>query len=112
MSKRSMPANETPELAYRVARVLNAGGFGVTYLREHGELSVQVAVKERLPHEITVCDRAEVYTKSAGDQEGFEWALNRLLDEARTLPPFASNVALDHTSIAVSRHVRFRAPQV
>ena len=71
--------------AYRVARVLGVGGFGVTYLCEHTGLAVQVAVKEYLPNEIAVRDGTEVHPKSAGDREGFEWGLSRFLDEARTL---------------------------
>ena len=69
-------------------RVLGAGGFGVTYLCEHGGLGVQVAVKEYLPNEIAVRDGTEVHPKSAGDREGFEWGLRRFLDEARTLARF------------------------
>ena len=74
--------------AYRVARVLGVGGFGVTYLCEHTGLAVQVAVKEYLPNEIAVRDGTEVHPKSAGDREGFEWGLSRFLDEARTLARF------------------------
>ena len=74
--------------AYRVVRILGVGGFGVTYLCEHTGLAVQVAVKEYLPNEIAVRDGTEVYPKSAGDREGFEWGLGRFLDEARTLARF------------------------
>ena len=74
--------------SYRVVRVLGVGGFGVTYLCEHGGLGVQVAVKEYLPNEIAVRDGAAVQAKSAGDREGFEWGLSRFLDEARTLARF------------------------
>ena len=74
--------------AYRVARVLGVGGFGVTYLCEHTGLAVQVAVKEYLPNEIAMRDGTEVHPKSARDREGFEWGLSRFLDEARTLARF------------------------
>ena len=74
--------------AYRVARVLGVGGFGVTYLCEHTGLAVQVAVKEYLLNEIAVPDGTEVHPKSSGDREGFEWGLSRFLDEARTLARF------------------------
>ena len=74
--------------AYRVARVLGVGGFGVTYLCEHTGLAIQVAVKEYLPNEIAVRDGTEVHPKSSGDREGFEWGLSRFLDEARTLARF------------------------
>ena len=74
--------------AYRVVHILGVGGFGVTYLCEHTGLAVQVAVKEYLPNEIAVRDGTDVYPKSAGDREGFEWGLSRFLDEARTLARF------------------------
>ena len=73
---------------YRVLRVLGVGGFGVTYLCEHGGLGVQVAVKEYLPNEIAVREGTAVHPKSAGDREDFEWGLSRFLEEARTLARF------------------------
>ncbi len=71
--------------SYRIERVLGVGGFGVTYLCEHGGLGVQVAVKEYLPNEVAVRDGTDVHPKSARDREGFEWGLERFLDEARTV---------------------------
>ena len=71
--------------SYRVVRVLGVGGFGVTYLCEHGGLGVQVAVKEYLPNEIAVRDGTAVLPKSTGHREDFEWGLSRFQDEARTL---------------------------
>ena len=73
---------------YRVAHVLGAGGFGVTYLCEHVGLGVQVAVKEYLPNEIAVRDGTAVHPKSGGDREDFERGLSRFLEEARTLARF------------------------
>ena len=74
--------------AYDMVRVLGVGGFGVTYLCEHAGLGVQVAVKEYLPNDIAVREGTEVYPKSTGDREGFEWGLSRFMDEARTLARF------------------------
>ena len=73
---------------YRVVRVLGAGGFGVTYLCEHGGLGVTVAVKEYLPNDIAVRSGDAVAPKSAADREGYQWGLSRFLDEARTLARF------------------------
>ncbi len=73
---------------YRVVRVLGAGGFGVTYLCEHGGLGVTVAVKEYLPNDIAVRTRNVVVPKSPADREGYQWGLSRFLDEARTLARF------------------------
>ena len=74
--------------SYRIVRVLGAGGFGVTYLCEHGGLGVTVAVKEYLPNDIAVRSGNAVAPKSAADQEGYQWGLSRFLDEARTLARF------------------------
>ena len=74
--------------SYRVVRVLGAGGFGVTYLCEHGGLDVTVAVKEYLPNDIAVRSGDAVAPKSAADREGYQWGLSRFLDEARTLARF------------------------
>ena len=73
---------------YRVVRVLGAGGFGVTYLCEHGGLGVTVAVKEYLPNDIAVRSGDAVAPKSAADREGYRWGLSRFLDEARLLARF------------------------
>ena len=73
---------------YRVVRVLGAGGFGVTYLCEHGGLGVMVAVKEYLPNDIAVRSGNAVAPKSTADREGYQWGLGRFLDEARTLARF------------------------
>ena len=74
--------------SYRVLRVLGTGGFGVTYLCEHGSLGVAVAVKEYLPNDIAVRTDTAVAPKSAADREGYQWGLSRFLDEARTLARF------------------------
>ena len=74
--------------SYRVVRVLGAGGFGVTYLCEHGGLGVMVAVKEYLPSGIAVRTGNVVVPKSPADREGYQWGLSRFLDEARTLARF------------------------
>ena len=74
--------------SYRMVRVLGAGGFGVTYLCEHGGLGVTVAVKEYLPNDIAVRSGNAVAPKSTADREGYQWGLSRFLDEARTLARF------------------------
>ena len=74
--------------SYRVVRVLGAGGFGVTYLCEHGGLGVTVAVKEYLPNDIAVRSGNAVAPKSTADREGYRWGLSRFLHEARTLARF------------------------
>ena len=74
--------------SYRVVRVLGAGGFGVTYLCEHGGSGVKVAVKEYLPSGAAVRTGSAVVPKSPADRESYQWGLRRFLDEARTLARF------------------------
>ena len=74
--------------SYRVVRVLGAGGFGVTYLCEHGGLGVMVAVKEYLPNDIAVRTGNMVVPKYPAVREAYQGGLSRFLDEARTLARF------------------------
>ena len=73
---------------YRLAEVLGVGGFGITYRAEHTTLGLNVAVKEYLPSEFAVRDGTSVHPKSRADQEGFEWGLDRFVEEAKTLVLF------------------------
>ena len=76
---------------FRIGRVLGVGGFGVTYLAFDEVLEMVVAVKEYLPNDIAVRksdgDTIQPLT-SSGEQKGFEYGLERFLQEARTLAKF------------------------
>ncbi len=73
---------------YRLAEVLGVGGFGITYRAEHTTLGLNVAIKEYLPSDFAVRDGTTVHPKSRADQEGFEWGLDRFVEEAKTLVIF------------------------
>lgn len=73
---------------YRLAEVLGVGGFGITYRAVHTTLGLDVAIKEYLPNEFAVRDGTTVHPKSQADQNGFEWGLDRFVEEAKTLVLF------------------------
>jgi TonB family protein len=71
------------------------GGFGVTYLAFDERLEIRVAVKEYVPRELAGrgTDGVSVVPYSTGDQEEFEYGLERFLGEAKALAQF------DHANI-------------
>ena len=73
---------------YQLAEVLGVGGFGITYRAEHTTLGLNVAIKEYLPSDLAVRDGTTVHPKSHTDQDGFEWGLDRFVEEAKTLVLF------------------------
>lgn len=77
---------------FRIGRVLGVGGFGITYLAFDEVLEMVVAVKEYLPNDIAVrktgSDTVQPLSSSGGDEKGFEYGLERFLQEARTLAKF------------------------
>ena len=74
---------------YRLEGVLGVGGFGVTYLAEDTHLQKKVVIKEFLPNEIAIRQEGiTVLPKSSSDKEGFEWGLDRFLQEAQVLARF------------------------
>ena len=74
---------------YRLDGVLGVGGFGVTYLALDTHLDKKVVIKEFLPNEIAIRQEGTtVLPKSSSDKEGFEWGLDRFLQEAKVLAKF------------------------
>ncbi len=78
-----------PLQEYSLQSVLGYGGFGVTYLATDHNLDCKVAIKEYLPADQAV--RGASYSlqpRSTDACEGYQWGLNRFLDEARALATF------------------------
>ena len=74
---------------YQLDRVLGSGGFGLTYLGWDTSLDKPVAIKEYLPNDLAMRETDHsVMPKSHGDEDNFQWGLERFLDEARTLARF------------------------
>ena len=87
---------------YRIARVLGAGGFGITYLAEETPLNRGVAIKEYFPSDFAARENTTlVRSKSRGLDEDYRWGLDRFIEEAQALATF------DHANIVrVYRYFR------
>ena len=79
---------------YSIESVLGTGGFGITYKARDTHLDAWVAIKEYFPAEWSYrgADGATVHPNSQGQviipevqTSGYEWGLDRFLDEARVL---------------------------
>ena len=87
---------------YRIAKVLGAGGFGITYLAEETPLNRGVAIKEYFPSDFAARENTTlVRSKSRGLDEDYRWGLDRFIEEAQALATF------DHANIVrVYRYFR------
>jgi len=87
---------------YRIARVLGAGGFGVTYLADEIALARLVTIKEYFPSDIAARSGGiEAAPRSRDCARDYRWGLDRFIEEAQTLAKF------DHTNIVrVYRYFR------
>ncbi|WP_251979626.1 serine/threonine protein kinase, partial [Salinibacter ruber] len=96
----ALPVHTELRDRYQVGRVLGEpGGFGVTYLAFDERLEIRVAIKEYVPRELAGrgSDGVSVVPYSTGDQEEFEYGLERFLGEAKALAQF------DHANIVSVR---------
>jgi serine/threonine protein kinase len=84
-SKHALPL-DTMVQEYRIVRVLGAGSFGIVYVAENKYFNETVALKEFLPTELACrLEGSRVAPLSSETDETYLWALNKFLDEARTL---------------------------
>lgn len=71
---------------FRVVRILGTGSFGVVYQCENTYLDETVAIKEYLPTELAARQpNGRIEPLSPSTVEPFGWALDRFLQEAKTL---------------------------
>jgi len=76
-------------MEYRLASVLGAGGFGITYLARDINLEKDVAIKEYLPGSVAVrAPDQSVHPTSPAHQDDYKWGLERFIQESRTLAKF------------------------
>ncbi|MEO7548165.1 MAG: serine/threonine-protein kinase, partial [Ramlibacter sp.] len=76
---------------YEIERPLGGGGFGITYLAHDINLDLPVAVKEYYPSDLVsrgADQSVQVRTSKTDAQAGYDWGLERFLDEARALATF------------------------
>lgn len=75
--------------AYRIVRVVGAGGFGVTYEAEDLNLGTTIAIKEYFPGDFATRTRdSQVRPSADRHSQTFEWGRVSFLEEARTLARF------------------------
>ena len=73
---------------YKILKTIGRGGFGITYLAKDEETGEEVVIKENLPSFYALRDQTSLTVTPLGEGEathGYHWALDRFLDEAKTL---------------------------
>ena len=71
---------------YAVQAILGSGGFGITYLAHDARLETQVALKEYFPASLAYrVDRTTVASRPDGTAGGYEWGMEKFLNEAASL---------------------------
>jgi TPR repeat protein/predicted Ser/Thr protein kinase len=71
---------------YEIQGVLGKGGFGITYVAFDWTLGCHFAIKELLPDSIaTRIDGSSVVAMGPSQEESWEWARERFIEEAQTL---------------------------
>ena len=83
LASRALPVGTRLE-RYVIRSVIAGGGFGITYMAEHELLKRRYAIKEHFPEQFAVRDDKSTRVKPT-EARTFEWALERFLQEARTL---------------------------
>jgi len=78
---------------YEIARVLGAGGFGITYLARNTKSNLDVVIKEYFPNEFAIRGMDSSIMAKTDAESDFQKGLKRFKEEAKTLVQF------DHKTI-------------
>src|SRR5690242_4392845 len=77
-------------MEYRLAGLLGAGAFGITYLERDSHLDKDVAIKEYLPSAFAArAGDGTVVPVTQQQAQEYRWGLDRFSKEARTLARFS-----------------------
>lgn len=83
---------------YTIESVIAAGGFGITYVAKHDGLGRTCAIKEHFPRQFAY--RHETTSEvRATDPQIFQWALDRFLQEGRSLAKCKHPNVVDVTDV-------------
>lgn len=76
--------------SFEIKGILGTGGFGITYEAWDYTLQRAVAIKEYFPTGLAIRgeDGCTLTARTEDDREGYDYGLERFLDEARTLARF------------------------
>jgi serine/threonine protein kinase len=98
----ALPGGTTLVGDYKIARVLGAGGFGITYLADELALDRRVTIKEYFPSDFAARKGAvDASPRSKECSPDYKWGLERFIEEAQVLARF------DHPNIVrVFRYFR------
>jgi TRAP-type mannitol/chloroaromatic compound transport system substrate-binding protein len=80
----ALPQGTRLDGRYTIESVIAAGGFGITYLGRHDALAKECAIKEHFPRQFAYRDGTASDVRPT-DPETYSWALDRFLQEGRSL---------------------------
>jgi len=94
----ALPSGTRLDNRYTIDSVIAAGGFGITYLARHDGLGRTFAIKEHFPRQFAYRDPASREVRST-DPGTYRWALDRFLQEGRSLSRCKHSNVIDVTDV-------------